>query len=133
KDPGVTAVLCGNDDLAFGVLRAMHEAGRAVPDDVSVVGFDDTPLAEFGTPSLTTVRLDFAELGRACFALLQDYVRDPTSVRTGPAPVLVRRESSGPPGRSADGPLLVALAVARPQFDGGAVGGAGPGDVETQS
>jgi DNA-binding LacI/PurR family transcriptional regulator len=107
RDPDVTAVLCGNDDLAFGVLRAMHEAGRAVPDDVSVVGFDDTPLAEFGTPSLTTVRLDFCGLGRACFALLQDYARDPTAVRTGPAPVLVRRESSGPP-RSG-------IAVRRPQ------------------
>jgi hypothetical protein len=65
-DPEVTAVLCGNDDLAVGVIRAMHEAGRAIPGSVSVVGFDDTPQAEFLTPALTTVRLDFTELGRAC-------------------------------------------------------------------
>lgn len=70
-DPDVTAVLCGNDDLALGVMRALHAAGLSVPGDVSVVGFDDTPVAEFLTPPLTTVRLDFAELGRACFALLR--------------------------------------------------------------
>lgn len=97
RDPRVTAVLCGNDELALGVLRAMHEAGRAVPGDVSVVGFDDTPLAEFYTPTLTTVRLDFAALGRTCFALLRDRIRDPMARRTGPTPVLVRRGSSGPP------------------------------------
>lgn len=96
RDPDVTAVLCGNDDLALGVLRAMHEAGRSIPGSVSVVGFDDTPLSEFYTPSLTTVRLDFAELGRACFALLRDRLQDPAAVRTGPTPVLIRRESSGP-------------------------------------
>ena len=70
-DPEVTAVLCGNDDLALGVIRAMREAGRAVPGSVSVVGFDDIPQAAFLTPALTTVRLDFTELGRASFALLQ--------------------------------------------------------------
>ena len=69
-DPEVTAVLCGNDDIALGVMRAVHAAGLSIPGDVSVVGFDDTPVAEFLTPPLTTVRLDFAELGRACFALL---------------------------------------------------------------
>lgn len=96
RDPGVTAVLCGNDDLALGVMRAMHEAGRPIPGSVSVVGFDDTPQAEFYTPALTTVRLDFAALGRACFTLLHDRMRDPTAQRSGPDPVLVRRESSGP-------------------------------------
>ena len=44
-DPEVTAVLCGNDDLALGVIRAMREAGRTVPGSVSVVGFDDIPQA----------------------------------------------------------------------------------------
>jgi DNA-binding LacI/PurR family transcriptional regulator len=98
-DPGVTAVLCGNDDLALGVIRAAHAAGLSVPGDLSVVGFDDTPVAEFLTPPLTTVRLDFAELGRACFALLL--------ARTGPGeapprvgrpePELIIRDSAGPP------------------------------------
>ena len=69
-DDRVTAVLCGNDDLALGVLHAMREAGRVVPDSVSVVGFDDMPQSAFYAPALTTVRLDFVGLGRDCFALL---------------------------------------------------------------
>jgi DNA-binding LacI/PurR family transcriptional regulator len=98
-DPEVTAVLCGNDDLALGVMRAMHAAGLSVPGDVSVVGFDDTPVAEFLTPPLTTVRLDFAELGRACFALLLSLTEpDEAQPRTRrPEPELVIRESAGPP------------------------------------
>jgi DNA-binding LacI/PurR family transcriptional regulator len=103
-DPEVTAVLCGNDDIALGVMRAVHAAGLSIPGDVSVVGFDDTPVAEFLTPPLTTVRLDFADLGRACFALLRSLL-EPTAMSqaTGelhaqrPQPELVIRESAGPP------------------------------------
>lgn len=99
-DPAVTAILCGNDDLALGVLRALHEAGRSVPGDVSVIGFDDTPPSAYLTPSLSTVRMDFTGLGRAAFALLQQQV-DPGSCPPPPPvarPELVLRESSGPPG-----------------------------------
>jgi DNA-binding LacI/PurR family transcriptional regulator len=103
-NPEVTAVLCGNDDIALGVMRAVHAAGLSIPGDVSVVGFDDTPVAEFLTPPLTTVRLDFADLGRACFALLRSLL-EPAAVSpaTGelhaqrPQPELVIRESAGPP------------------------------------
>jgi DNA-binding LacI/PurR family transcriptional regulator len=111
-DPEVTAVLCGNDDLALGMLRAMHEAGRAIPGDVSVVGIDDTPVAEFLTPPLTTVRLDFAELGRACFALLlalleqKDALPLPRTRR--PEPELIIRESAGPPLPRGSGPTRAA-------------------------
>jgi DNA-binding LacI/PurR family transcriptional regulator len=100
-DPEVTAVLCGNDDLALGVMRALREAGRAIPAEVSVVGFDDTPMAAFLTPSLTTVRLDFAELGRVCFAHLHGIV-DPAAVTPPsqlPEPELIIRESTGPSPR----------------------------------
>ena len=62
---GVTAILAGNDELAIGVLRAMYEAGRAIPGDVSVIGFDDAPQSAYLTPALTTVRQDFTGLGRA--------------------------------------------------------------------
>jgi DNA-binding LacI/PurR family transcriptional regulator len=98
-DPDVTAVLCGNDDLALGLMRAMQEAGRAIPAEVSVVGFDDTPVARFLTPSLTTVRMDFAELGRASFALLQALLEPETAVPPAPwpQPELIIRESAGPP------------------------------------
>jgi DNA-binding LacI/PurR family transcriptional regulator len=96
-DPAVTAVLCGNDDLALAVIRAMREAGREVPGSVSVVGFDDIPQAEFLTPALSTVRLDFTELGRASFALLQEQVGAVPADRPRPGPELIVRESSGPP------------------------------------
>jgi DNA-binding LacI/PurR family transcriptional regulator len=98
-DPGVTAVLCGNDDLAIGVIRAMHEAGRPVPESVSVVGFDDMPQSEFFIPALTTVRLDFIELGRACVALLRPFLdpRQAPAPRPWPGPELIVRESAGSP------------------------------------
>ena len=66
----LTAIFCVNDQIALGVIRAMSEAGRPVPADVSVVGFDDIPEAEFFRPPLTTVRQDFAELGRRALRLL---------------------------------------------------------------
>jgi DNA-binding LacI/PurR family transcriptional regulator len=97
RDPGVTAVLCGNDDLALGVIRALREAGRAVPGDVSVVGFDDIPQAEFVTPALTTVRLDFTDLGRASFAALQEQIGAAPTETPRPQPELIVRESAGPP------------------------------------
>jgi DNA-binding LacI/PurR family transcriptional regulator len=101
-DRRVTAILCGNDDQALGVLHALREAGRAVPDSVSVVGFDDTPSAAFFSPPLTTVRLDFVGLGRDCFALLH-HVLDPVGpppVPTAAAPLLVLRETTGPAPRA---------------------------------
>ncbi|WP_423463460.1 LacI family DNA-binding transcriptional regulator [Promicromonospora sp. MS192] len=75
-DPDVTAVFCANDEMAAGVLRALHEAGRAVPAEVSVVGFDDILLAEHLWPPLTTVAQDFDEIGRRLVARLLQQVRD---------------------------------------------------------
>ena len=91
-DPDVTAILCGNDDTALAVRRALYEAGREVPGDVSIVGFDDVPGAAYWTPALTTVRMDFAALGRSCVSAMVD----------GPEaelepPRLVIRESTAPP------------------------------------
>ncbi|SCL50545.1 LacI family DNA-binding transcriptional regulator [Micromonospora chersina] len=71
-DPTVTAVFCANDHMALGLLRAMHEAGRQVPGDVSIIGFDDIPEASYFMPPLTTVRQDFGELGRRSLQLLVD-------------------------------------------------------------
>ncbi|WP_405148883.1 LacI family DNA-binding transcriptional regulator [Sphaerisporangium sp. NBC_01403] len=69
-DPHITAIFVANDQMAVGVLRALHEAGRRVPEDVSVVGFDDIPEAGYLWPSLTTVRQDFRDLGGQAFRLL---------------------------------------------------------------
>jgi DNA-binding LacI/PurR family transcriptional regulator len=64
RDPAVTAIFAANDQMALGVLRRLHESGRDVPGDVSIVGFDDIPEAAYFTPPLTTVRQDFVEMGR---------------------------------------------------------------------
>jgi DNA-binding LacI/PurR family transcriptional regulator len=95
----VTAVLCGNDEVAFGVIKALQSTGLRVPEDVSVVGFDDHPLAELWTPSLTTMGQDFAELGRMAVGFLLGKLagepfRAPRSTLR-----LVVRDSTAPPRR----------------------------------
>lgn len=60
----VTAVVAANDQMALGVMRAMHELGRNVPRDISIVGFDDMEEARSFWPPLTTVRQDFGAVGR---------------------------------------------------------------------
>ena len=114
-DPSVTAVLCGNDDLAIGVIQAMRQAGRAVPDSVSVVGFDDMPIAEYFNPALTTVRQDFVALGRLCFYKLLAMLRNDASADAMPWPQaeLIVRDSAGPPPMSSPHPVV---ARRRPQL-----------------
>jgi DNA-binding LacI/PurR family transcriptional regulator len=93
-----TAVFVGNDQMALGVLRAFNEAGVRVPDDVSVVGFDDQPEAGYFTPPLTTVRQDFEELGRRCMdTMLKEIEAGAAVSSTVVIPELVRRESAAPP------------------------------------
>ena len=69
-DPEVTAVFCANDELTLGLIRAMHEQGRRVPTDVSVVGFDGLDVGEYSFPPLTTVRQDFKRHGREMVGLV---------------------------------------------------------------
>ena len=66
----VTAIFVANDRMALGVLSALHETGRRVPEDVSVVGFDGSSEGEFFDPPLTTVRQNFSEMGRRSLELL---------------------------------------------------------------
>ncbi|HZF87871.1 LacI family DNA-binding transcriptional regulator [Streptomyces sp.] len=96
--PEVTAVFASNDQMALGLLRALHEAGRRVPDDVSVVGYDDIPEAAHLLPPLTTVRTDFGEIGRRALRLLLDRIDGTGEPRVDPVvPVeLVVRRSTGP-------------------------------------
>ena len=100
-DDGVTAVFCANDPMALGLIRALSEQGRRVPEDVSVVGFDDIPEAGYFLPPLTTVRQDFGELGRRALDTLVGliYDRDPAQSVDLVAPELVVRSSAGPPRR----------------------------------
>lgn len=66
------ALLCLNDRLAFGAYQALAEAGMRVPEDVSVVSFDDDPLASYLRPQLTTAALPFKEMGELAVRLLLD-------------------------------------------------------------
>lgn len=100
---GFTAVVCGNDHIALGLVHAFTEAGLDVPGDVSVVGFDDVPEAAHFLPPLTTVRQDFPELGRRCMALLLAELRGEAAARPGDVePVLVVRGSTATPPRRVD-------------------------------
>ncbi|WP_226961930.1 MULTISPECIES: LacI family DNA-binding transcriptional regulator [Streptomyces] len=99
REPECTAVFAANDQMALGVLRALHEHGRAVPDEVSVIGFDDIPDSNSFTPPLTTIHQDFAEVGRRCVEGVLRQLRTDTMERgTTLVPTwMVRRESTAPP------------------------------------
>jgi DNA-binding LacI/PurR family transcriptional regulator len=75
--PAFSALVVANDQMALGALRALHEAGLRVPDDVSVVGFDDIPEAAYFEPPLTTVRQDFTALGKQSVEYLVEMLRHP--------------------------------------------------------
>ncbi|WP_026929402.1 LacI family DNA-binding transcriptional regulator [Glycomyces tenuis] len=99
EDRSVTAILCGNDDLALATLRAAYLTGRDVPGDLSIVGFDNAPFSAYTTPALTTVNQDFENVGRGAFELLRHRL-DSSVPKPAPAwraPELVIRETSGPP------------------------------------
>jgi DNA-binding LacI/PurR family transcriptional regulator len=94
----VTAVFAANDQMALGLLHALSERGRRVPEDISVVGFDDIPEAEFLRPALTTVHQDFDEVGRRGLELLLARIdHADTLANVTISPTLVSRASCAPP------------------------------------
>jgi DNA-binding LacI/PurR family transcriptional regulator len=94
-DPGITAVFCSNDGLAVAALRALLEKGIRIPEDVSIVGWDNQPFSEFTWPALTTVAPDFKGLGKRAFGLLQQSLSTAEEVPDSTAvPRLLQRESS---------------------------------------
>ena len=98
-DTSVTAVFVANDQMGLGLLHALHERGVRVPQDMSVVGFDDTPESAYFLPALSTVRQDFARLGEVAVELLDRLVTDDDFVADDKLlipPSLVVRASSGP-------------------------------------
>lgn len=106
RDPDVTAVFCANDEMAAGLMRALYEQGRRVPDDISVVGFDDIPIAEYLWPPLTTVVQDFRLIGQELIDLLMRQIRQGaalTDYRISVPTRLMVRASTAPPagGRTA--------------------------------
>jgi LacI family transcriptional regulator len=95
--PDATAVFVASDIVAFGALRALREAGRRVPADVSVVGFDDIPLARHFDPPFTTIRLPARELGAAAGrALVERLAGRAGAARTLLPTELIIRDSTAP-------------------------------------
>lgn len=88
------AIVACNDNIAFGVLRALHEHDIAVPDQVLVTGFDNSPMCEWSYPSLTTVTQDFTALGTAALTALTGILEGNQPSRTILTPDLVTREST---------------------------------------
>ncbi|GAA0573455.1 LacI family DNA-binding transcriptional regulator [Paractinoplanes ferrugineus] len=106
-DDTVTAVFAANDDMAIGLIRAQLEAGRRVPEDISVVGFDDIPLAAYVTPPLTTLRQPLDGLARQGLALLIHVIENPEAevapAADQPVELLVRASTAPPPPRPTSG------------------------------
>lgn len=96
RDAGVTAVICADDLLAFGTMRAARERGLTVPGDLSVAGFNDMPYAGMVTPSLTSVDLRARDLGRGTALLLHEVIWGKGPSRAQLQPRLSVRESTGP-------------------------------------
>jgi DNA-binding LacI/PurR family transcriptional regulator len=104
-DASVTAVICANDLMALGAVRAVQSRGLKVPDHVSVIGYDDSALITFTEPPLTTVRQPVRAMGEAAVRALLDELRG-VPIPHGELlfhPELVVRNSTGP------GPALVAV------------------------
>jgi len=93
-DPAATAVVCGNDQMALGLIHALADAGRRVPADVSVVGFDDIPESAHSLPPLTTIHQDFEEVGRRAVAELVRRLHGESGTGDPIAPTLVVRAST---------------------------------------
>lgn len=99
-DPDLTAVFCGNDVVAIGAYNAALRAGIRIPDDLTLVGFDDLPMASWEAFSLTTIRYDLQAMARAAARLLVDRLSGnaPESAqRAAFTPELVRRATHAPP------------------------------------
>jgi DNA-binding LacI/PurR family transcriptional regulator len=97
-DPSVTAVFAANDEMALGVMRALRDAGRPVPESVSVVGFDDMEMAADFQPPLTTIHQYFDRVGAAAVGMLIGQIEQRRPTPPGPvATALVTRASTAPP------------------------------------
>jgi LacI family transcriptional regulator len=90
-----TAVFAANDAMAIGALSALRDAGRRVPEDIALGGFDDIPMARYVAPPLTSVQVDIAAFGERAAARLFDFLRAPADREpvheTVPATLVIRR------------------------------------------
>ena len=90
----LSAVFVANDQMAIGLMHALTVRGRSVPGDISVIGFDDVPEAEYLAPPLTTVRQDFERIGRDLLSALLDRINGDDSAIRQSVPELIERAST---------------------------------------
>ncbi len=89
-----SVVFCANDEMAFGAIKAIRQKGLRVPEDISIVGFDDVPLAALTTPALTTIRQPVDEIARAATRALIEYIETGSAIKSKTFPgTLVERVS----------------------------------------
>jgi LacI family transcriptional regulator len=95
ENPKITALFCVNDEIGFSAIRAAQDQGLRVPEDVSIIGFDDTYIAAKSRPTLTTMRVDTISMGRAAVHLLSMRLDNPEAARMTLLihPTLMERES----------------------------------------
>jgi LacI family transcriptional regulator len=107
RDPRVSAIFAANDAMALGALQAITARGLRVPDEVSLVGFDDVSYVRWLDPPLTTVRVPMRELGRRAVTRLLTFLRDEDGIQARRVNVhpleLVVRQSTAPPPRRGSG------------------------------
>jgi DNA-binding LacI/PurR family transcriptional regulator len=95
KNQKISAIFAGNDAMALGALKAISEAGLIVPENLSLVGFDDLPESQFFTPSLTTARQDFHEVGEQALGILLGLInKKKARMNVAIKPEILIRESS---------------------------------------
>jgi DNA-binding LacI/PurR family transcriptional regulator len=96
REPSLTGIVAQNDRMAVGAIHAARTMGLRVPEDISIVGFDDMPLASYFDPPLTTVRQDTFAIGRACASMLMDVLDRPSDApwQVALATELVVRQST---------------------------------------
>ncbi|HHT57278.1 LacI family DNA-binding transcriptional regulator [Herbinix luporum] len=92
---GATAIMCASDLIATGVMTEVSKHGLKIPDDISIVGFDDLPIASQLSPALTTIRQDRRDLGKSAFLLLDGLVHGVSTSKLLLRAKLITRESSG--------------------------------------
>jgi LacI family transcriptional regulator len=99
---GITALACANDDMAAGAMLALHRAGAAIPDDISVTGFDDTPMSEIVWPPLTTIRQPIKDIAeRAVHMLIERTLDDDACYEALPLELVIRESTAAPRQHSA--------------------------------
>lgn len=92
---GATAIVCASDLIASGVIAELVRLNKRVPQDVSVIGFDDLPIAQHLTPTLTTIRQDRVSIGKSAFMMLEELISGVSISKLLLKPELIIRNSTG--------------------------------------